>query len=160
MGRIAQPVLGNVQSVLSRYLSTTPNRPFSLPSEHAAQYRVPRPLTCIPSSFISPRRMLPNVGPGQLGLGLVEPRCFMYHHITCLVFKSLPPSTRQDPRPDALLSSSACWRLYCPAAHPHPPPPYHVLSPWRGIMHVKLFRAVKQKCLLAYGIAIKSDRPE
>lgn len=27
------------------------------------------------------------------GLGLVEPRCFMYHHITCLLSKSFPPPT-------------------------------------------------------------------
>jgi len=123
MGRIAQPVLGNVQSVLSRYLSTTPNRPFSLPSEHAAQYRVPRPLTCIPSSFISPRRMLPNVGPGQLGLGLVEPRCFMYHHITCLVFKSLPPSTRKGPRLVHYFPPRRVGGYIAPLPIlPHPPP--------------------------------------
>ena len=33
-------------------------------------------------------------------------------------------------------------------------------SPWRGSMHVKPFRAVKQQCLLVHGMVTQPDRSE
>lgn len=38
--------------------------------------------------------------------------------------------------------------------------PPTVLPPWRGAMHVKPFRAVKQQCLLVHGMVTQPDRSE